>query len=133
LLTAKGLPHTYELIANQAHGGSFWHSTAQDAKYLAFFNQSLEEGCTTAVIENAEQSKFNLLVYPNPAKESVTILLSEKSDFEVTIMDSLGRTITSISNVSGTLTVPCSDFSKGLYVVKATNPVTTYFTKFIKE
>lgn len=133
LLTAKGLPHTYELIANQAHGGSFWHSTAQDAKYLAFFNQSLADGCATTAIENQGLVNFNLMVYPNPAKESLTILLSEKSDFDVTIMDSLGRTLKSISNVSGTLTVPCTDFSKGLYLVKASDRMSTYFTKFIKE
>jgi len=100
---------------------------------LAFFNQSLADGCSTAVIENQGLVNFNLMVYPNPAKESVTILLSEKSDFDVTIMDSLGRTIKSISNVSGTLTVPCSGFGKGLYLVKASDRMSTYFTKFIKE
>jgi len=133
LLTAIGLPHTYELMAGQAHGGSFWHSTAQDAKYLAFFNESLEEGCTTAVIENAEQSKFNLLVYPNPAKESVTILLSEKSVFDVTIMDSLGKTVSALNDVSGSITVPCNQLSKGIYLVKAISYNQVFISKFIKE
>jgi acetyl esterase/lipase len=40
-LNAIGQTHTYELVAGQRHGGPFWHTPDQDAKYLTFFNTHL--------------------------------------------------------------------------------------------
>lgn len=55
-----------------------------------------------------------IMLYPNPATEQITI---EGWEGEIEVMDLSGRMVYQIHS-DGHLTIPCSDFPKGIYVVK---------------
>lgn len=102
-LTAAGRPHTYELVAGQGHGGSFWHSTAQEAKYLNFFNQSFAatgvEDETGSV--SGSPSKFCLgESYPNPFNPETVINYSvgERAPVLIEVVSLLGEGVAQIVN-----------------------------------
>jgi len=57
---------SFELISGAGHGGSVWHNTTQDAKYLSFFNQALIGCDPTGVLFNSI-SVEKLNNSPNPA------------------------------------------------------------------
>ena len=74
----------------------------------------------------------NILIYPNPAKDFVTIECAGAK--EILIIDYLGKTIKQINNPTQPQTINTKQFAKGVYVVKAieTNG-SVGITKFVKE
>jgi hypothetical protein len=84
------------------------------------------------VTPNEKQETRNLVVFPNPAKDVVTIEC--KGARELMIIDYLGRRIF-LSTVDGRpLTVNTKQFTKGLYIVKVvTANGATIISKFVKE
>ena len=75
----------------------------------------------------------SLKVYPNPAKDIFTISLSNISKANITIYNTLGKTIYKGSTLNGNLKIENnSQFAPGLYMVKAvTNDDKIFHTKFI--
>ena len=71
-----------------------------------------------------------LLVYPNPAKDNVSILTADPIK-EVTIHNLLGQKVgTYTGNIT---TIPVSDLSKGIYVITVKTENNVFNQKFIKE
>ena len=133
-LTSLGMPHTYELVAGQGHGGSFWHNTSQDAKYLAFFNANLALGCAVNTSLNEKAVKIeSLSVFPNPAQNSFTMRLPEQGNFNIRITDVTGRVVISESGKNGSVSINVNNLADGLYVVKATDGNTILLNKLIKR
>jgi hypothetical protein len=66
---------------------------------------------------NFQHSSSNIVVYPNPAKEQVTIEC--KGAKEIMMIDYLGRTVYRSTVDSRPLTVNTKQFNKGIYIVKA--------------
>jgi hypothetical protein len=73
-----------------------------------------------------------LSIYPNPAKESITIMGLENST-ELSISDESGKVIMRGAVMPGGNTVNIRQLSKGLYFLHLTNGKETQTIKFIKE
>ena len=88
-------------------------------------------------LTNVEQIDMNpslLEVYPNPAKESLTIKSDNHQIKSIQLINSLGQSVSYILNPSGITIVPISFFTPGLLILKA-NSVDgkVLFKKLIKE
>ena len=123
---------SFELIEGAGHGGSFWHNTTQDAKYLAFFNSALT-GCNTNGMNSKNTINSKLIFYPNPVRETLTMALTENKIFNVTIFNCYGQIVYTINCVTKSLRVSCEDLPAGLYIVKATSSSEILSANFIKQ
>jgi hypothetical protein len=78
-----------------------------------------------------ENEAFNFNVYPNPAREALTIEVSENSKLEVYAYD--GKLVAQ-ENISNRTVLNVSKFNNGIYFVRLTNEAgETYQTKFVKN
>jgi hypothetical protein len=74
------------------------------------------EGCAEA-IAGMEDFKLNdVLLYPNPMGEKLTVS-GVGGKFDLRIIDSRGRQIMNLVNQSGNTPIPTVDFQSGLYFV----------------
>ncbi|MBK7869033.1 MAG: alpha/beta hydrolase fold domain-containing protein [Ignavibacteriales bacterium] len=125
-LTAASRPHTYELVAGLGHGGSFWHTAAQETKYLNFFNQSFAATNIDDETKTGSVSpiKFSLGEnYPNPFNPETVITYSveEKSNVHIRVFGLLGEEVATLINEekpTGNYTVRFngSSLSSGVYI-----------------
>ncbi len=81
-------------------------------------------------------NKDILSVYPNPATSNLTInldLVGNNNSFE--IFDMSGKLVKAdaLNNFDGSQEINVSEFSKGVYILKANNGSQIYTTKFIVE
>ena len=79
-----------------------------------------------------------LQVYPNPAKETVTVTgLSGNTAYEVTVLNSMGMTMLSenqlISNLLGELSASVSTLPGGIYFIRLRSATNTVMAKFVKQ
>lgn len=59
-----------------------------------------------------------MLIYPNPAKESFTLVTPQfDRNYDVQITNSLGQIVSSHSNLSGEVTISTNDIGIGIYIV----------------
>ena len=82
------------------------------------------------IVENCESSidvveENQILVYPNPAKESITL----ESDEDIFIFNNLGQIVKQVNNPKGETTISISDLPRGIYYLKTGNKQ----QKLIKE
>ncbi len=126
-LTNLGFYHIFELVQGQGHGGSFWHSTSQDAKYLSFFNENLT-GATSvgSNYNNNIEIPNNFILednFPNPFNPTTTIGygLPTDADINLTVYDMTGQEVIKLvsGNVSAgyhTVVFDSSGLSSGNYI-----------------
>jgi hypothetical protein len=79
-----------------------------------------------------ENEKINFSVYPNPAKESLTI----KGDFNgatARIIDQTGKTVQTIESVTSGMTVQLNDIQKGIYFLELSVNGVSKVEKFSKN
>ena len=74
------------------------------------------------IVENCESSidvveENQILVYPNPAKEGITL----ESDEDIFIFNNLGQIVKQINNPKGETTISISDLPRGIYYLKTGN------------
>ena len=78
------------------------------------------------------QSLLNFNLYPNPAKDLVT--LSAASNIQtVEVFNALGQVVYSTKSNQTTIEIPTSQFNKGIYTVKATFNGSSVVNSFIVE
>lgn len=76
-------------------------------------------------------SNKSIKIYPNPAREALTIEVSENSKLEVYAYD--GKLIAQ-ENIANRTVLNVSNFNNGIYFVRLTNEAgETYQTKFVKN
>jgi len=122
LVPVIGSPRaSFELIAGQGHGGSFWHNATQDAKYLTFFNTYLDGNCGTVGTFDERYIQQDLNIYPNPSEQQFTVQLPQDKSFDLHIMDITGRMVMTKNDISGDQTFNGSSFNTGIYLVRATS------------
>lgn len=88
-------------------------------------------------VSNVTEQSFGqpFQIYPNPATESLSILLNEKESATIEVFDETGRRIhsqksnTEVSNIEMNI----SDFSSGIYTVRVTQANRTSAQIFIKQ
>ncbi len=123
---------SFELLSGAGHGGSVWHSTTQDAKYLSFFNAALTGRNSVGInAENTINSK--IIAYPNPVAESLSLSLPENKTYNIVVFDYLGQVIFTKNSVTNSINIACNNFPAGLYIIKATSIDEILSTNFIKQ
>lgn len=133
LVPVIGSPRAgFELMAGQGHGGSFWHNTTQDAKYLTFFNTYLDGNCASVGLNEEPRHGSNLNIFPNPFGHSFTIQLPSDQALNLQILDNTGRTVLEKNNVSGSQSINGSALVSGIYFVRAAGENMTLTNKIIK-
>ena len=134
LASVIGSPRaSFELIAGQGHGGSFWHNTTQDAKYLNFFNTYLDGNCMFVGMINEPPVQQNLNIYPNPSDQFFTIQLPPDKAFNLQILDMTGQTVMIQNGLSGNQTINGGGLNTGIYLVKATGEKMMLTSRLMKE
>jgi plastocyanin len=91
---------------------------------------------TATTIDEANIRKFS--IYPNPLDQDyVTIILPYKSSTAINcaIYDLTGKLITQVTKVAGNkkITIDCSDFTPGIYIVQINFSNTIYSSKLVKK
>lgn len=133
LIPIIGADHSsFELVAGAGHGGSTWHSTTQDAKYLSFFNAALT-GCPQTGITTEKEPKSSLVVFPNPVQESITFDLPSNKVYTIEIINALGQVVFSKNNMTNSVNIPCQNLPKGVYIIKATTVGEVLSTNIVKQ
>lgn len=94
-------------------------------------------------VTETEWQESGLLLFPNPFSQDVQIQLNngESGSFGIEILDASGRLIFSerliFSGVRSSHTLDLSDFSAGIYIIKATTQTNTtnntYISRLIKN
>ena len=74
---------------------------------------------------DAIDKENTILIYPNPAKENITLTADE----DIFIFNNLGQIVKQINNPRGETTISVSDLQKGVYYIKTGNKT----QKLIKE
>ncbi len=124
---------SFELISGAAHGGSFWHTTAQDAKYLDFYNLSLANGCSITGTKPFEKHQTKLVAYPNPATDNLMITIPQNTICKILVLNAIGQVVCEKENAFGTLTLPVNQLKTGVYILKAISAEGIESTKFVKQ
>ena len=66
-------------------------------------------------ISISQKGKLNVKIYPNPAKENITIDLGEAENATIRLVDILGKEILLKSGQSGQVSLNLSNLSSGVY------------------
>jgi hypothetical protein len=80
----------------------------------------------------SESEKLNFSIFPNPAKESLTI----KGDFNnasARILDQTGKTVQSLDFISSGMTIELNDIEKGIYFLELNVNGNSRLEKFSKN
>lgn len=85
----------------------------------------------SSATEIREYNPMLISVYPNPSNETFNITLPTQQTFNLQVVDITGRIVYTNKNAIGNITVDCSDFSSGVYFVKAINERTVLTDKLI--
>ncbi|MBQ6753708.1 MAG: leucine-rich repeat domain-containing protein [Bacteroidales bacterium] len=85
-------------------------SAYQQAVVWGLFNH-IEEDCVGL---NDVEKDNTISLYPNPAKESVSL----NAEGDVIIYNNLGQTVKQVNNVKGNTTISVADLPKGTYYLK---------------
>ena len=83
-----------------------------------------------------ENIPFSFYIYPNPAKEIVTVTINKINNLHNTnvfIYDIQGQLMLQQAIKQETTVLTISNFAKGMYVVKICNDINTLVSKFVKE
>ncbi len=87
--------------------------------------------------EAGGSGRKQLMVFPNPSTDVITITFSQRtSDIgHLTISDLYGRELfqSIISNQQSTIKIVVSDFAKGIYVIQLNADEKVYLAKFVKQ
>jgi uncharacterized repeat protein (TIGR03803 family) len=101
---------------------------------LPIYSKLVEITFTTGIVEKGS-NQLNIDVYPNPAKEQITISLDQKtSDATLKLVTLTGQLMMERTKLSGDkFTLNISDLASGAYFVELTDKGTVSRTKLIKE
>ena len=75
----------------------------------------------TTGVQHLSTPAMTAIVYPNPTDDLVYAKTNDKSDFMMTMIDLLGRTVATDKSVSGSAVVSTHSLPTGLYIVTLTN------------
>ena len=74
-----------------------------------------------------------LEIYPNPSKDYITIQNAFESDFDITILDILGKIVKKGTGVNSKQMISIATLKAGKYICYITSEGNIYSTKFIKN
>jgi hypothetical protein len=103
---------------------------------LRMYDMSGKTILSSAIVLNvASNSTLSVNVYPNPAKQQLTVNVSGKMDGQgqVIITDIVGRTMNTIKLNSNSTAIDVSALPAGTYMVKYTDDSNSFVTKITKD
>lgn len=128
LVTILGASNAvFELLSGAGHGGSVWHSTAQDAKYLAFVNSKF---ASSGILKNGLNQNIN--IYPNPSNDNLTVILSDNQKYKLSIIDLSGKEITTLDEIYSGSKISINSLAEGTYLIRIYNSDNQFSGKFSK-
>lgn len=142
-----GTPAGGNFSGSAVSGSVFNPSLMGAGNYTVIYTYTDANGCSSSSSTNLtvqectgitgqELEKNPIVVYPNPAKESITIRTGfSGSDLNVTISDATGR-IVAFKNIGpADQTIGLHDLSKGLYLLTLRDPsgMSLKAVQFVKE
>jgi hypothetical protein len=119
------------LMANYTSGGIGGDKTQPSQGFDDYWIIKYCDTTSTSSIKTNSNFQFPISVYPNPAKEYLTINYQFKAGDEIRLTDVLGKLLftTKLTTRSSDFRLQISDLSPGIYFIKAGNEV----RKFVKE
>ena len=89
---------------------------------------------TLAGIDSKIENKVNLFLYPNPAKDNISITYATVSkNVPVEIFNATGELVKQTTIQSAQTIISVADFAKGLYILKIQDGTKILSKKFLKE
>ena len=84
-------------------------------------------------LSNPDFTKDNFVVYPNPAKDIITIELPKQNNasFEGTIFNTMGQSVKTFNAMNNKINLNIEDLSSGIYFISLSRDMTNAF-KLIK-
>ncbi len=94
---------------------------------VAYINQLTTN--TTLVGQNMGQ----INVYPNPAKNTITVNTKNIDSYQLTVLNTFGQTLIKTSFKDKTYTLPIDGLASGIYYIRVQNSKGSWFEKVVKE
>jgi trimeric autotransporter adhesin len=82
-------------------------------------------------VDNIQSPTSSLNIYPNPARNQITINVAAVMESTITITNIIGQKVLTQEYHGNSVTIDVADLPKGLYIVKVIG--TAYTGKFVKE
>jgi len=103
----------FENIADPEDGGDGKNHPERVPQLLIYYK-------STTGIESKTVNKSTLLVYPNPSHDFVTVVLPEKQNAEITVLNTLGSQVMSFNSPSSeSVRMDVSLLPAGIYIIMA--------------
>ena len=141
-LTGTPAGGTYSGIA--VSGGAFNPATAGAGTYTLSYNYTNSNGCgasanTVITVELCtgieEINGGELIIYPNPAKETLTIKLATGlvGNTMVELYDAIGKLVISHKATDATTTLSVTDLARGIYTLRVISDNSQTVRRIMKE
>ena len=131
--TPSGAVNISGIVGNSVYVGFKYISDASDAKTWEV-DEILITGEVMIGISDQQKRDYSFSLYPNPAKDKITLSFPDSDQKEVTILSILGSEVKQqrISGTSGV--IACDDLPAGVYFVRVTGSTgITGIKKLIKD
>lgn len=120
-----------------APGGNYPNGLAFDGQYLWVSNNDADSiyqidiGFTPTGFSNSNTTLNQLIIYPNPASNQITIISEQLAIIEINIFSISGKIIKSFQE--NTRTINIADFPNGIYFIQLVTDDKKINKKFIKQ
>ena len=120
--------------SSAGHIGLHYNSASADwfgcDRFFALSIRCIKDG-------NSDVDEINYLhkmkIYPNPAKDVITIVFGEKQNAYANIFNIIGELLIQSQLSSGKIVIDISSLSKGIYVIQLIGEGLTMQQKLLKE
>jgi len=114
-------------IEHQYNGTGSFYVTSSD-----YYSNPVMMNVTAYTEVNTVATAENVYVYPNPAKDIVTIATQGQAINNIHVMDVAGHTVRNVDGANQTLvSVPVSDLAAGIYLVQVQTATGTVTKKIV--
>ena len=113
-----------------------WGDVRTGKLNIFFAKTSDSTGMNAGIVQIASEDLPTLDVYPNPVSNSVilTNYLFNDAGTKLQITDAAGKIVYETNNIPETITINCSEFKPGVYLIKVSSEENKYFVrKVVKQ
>ena len=97
----------------------------------------MKEGYSNCLITHVDIDEFSLkediIIYPNPAYDKITIKNNNESIYEIQILNIQGQLMKKTNKLISSSCIDISGLDKGTYILKLTNEEEIIYKKLIKR
>lgn len=121
--------HTWPGAPIDISSGPTNHDFSASEEIWKFFLKHSLTGFVS--LSSHEKAANNLVLYPNPSDESVSITLASSDYFAYSIVDVAGKVVFSGKNFSSSITIDTNELVSGLYFLTVQTTNSLYSKRFI--